>query len=67
MYSICLRKKPPRNPPTLHELVLLVASLGDYIEMKNFPPGLQSIWIGLQRAYDLAIAWRSFGPGATMH
>lgn len=58
------QKKPPRKAPRLAEMVHMVASLGGYVERRNSEPGVQTIWIGMQRMYDLAWAWDSFGPGA---
>ncbi len=58
------RKKPPRKAPRLAEMVHLIASLGGYIERPNSEPGAQTVWIGLQRMYDLAWAWDTFGPQA---
>ena len=58
------RRQPPKKPPRLAEMVHLVASLGGYIERRDSEPGTQTLWIGLQRAYDLAWAWDAFGPGA---
>ena len=48
------------------EILTLVAQLGGYINHPNRkdPPGPQTIWLGLQRMYDLALAWNTFGPGA---
>jgi hypothetical protein len=57
-------RKPPKRAPNLSEMVHLVASLGGYIERRNSEPGAQTVWIGLQRMYDLAWAWDRFGPGA---
>ena len=57
-------KRPPRKPPRLADMVHLVASLGGYIKRPNSEPGPQTVWIGLQRMYDLAWAWDTFGPGA---
>jgi Transposase DNA-binding/Transposase Tn5 dimerisation domain len=59
------RRQPPKKPPRLGEMVHLIASLGGYIERRHNEPGVQTLWIGLQRAYDLAWAWDTFGPGAT--
>jgi hypothetical protein len=56
------RKRLPKKPPRLAEMVHLVASLGGYIERRNSEPGAQTLWIGLQRTYDLAWAWDTFGP-----
>lgn len=58
------RKKPPKRAPRLAELVRLIARLGGYIERRHDEPGPQTVWIGLQRMYDLAWAWDSFGPEA---
>jgi Transposase DNA-binding/Transposase Tn5 dimerisation domain len=58
------RKKPPRKVPRLAEMVHLIASLGGYVERPHSEPGAQTVWIGLQRMYDLAWAWDSFGPEA---
>jgi hypothetical protein len=58
------KKKPPKKAPRLSTMVHLIASLGGYIERPKSEPGPQTVWIGLQRMYDLAWAWDSFGPGA---
>jgi hypothetical protein len=60
------RQQPPKEPPRLAEMVHLIASLGGYIERSYSEPGTQTLWIGLQRMYDLAWAWDTFGPGANM-
>jgi hypothetical protein len=56
------RKKPPRKRPSLSVIVHLVARLGGYVERPHSEPGPQTVWIGLQRMYDLAWAWDTFGP-----
>jgi hypothetical protein len=58
------RTKPPKQVPRLSEMVHLVASLGGYIERPESEPGTQTLWIGIQRMYDLAWAWDTFGPEA---
>jgi hypothetical protein len=55
---------PPAERPRLNVMVRLIASLGGYVARTNTEPGPQTVWIGLQRMYDLAWAWDSFGPGA---
>jgi transposase-like protein/transposase Tn5 family protein len=55
-------QKPPKQPPRLSTMVHLIASLGGYVERPKSEPGPQTVWIGLQRMYDLAWAWDSFGP-----
>jgi hypothetical protein len=60
------RHKPPRRVPRLSEILPLIAQLGGYVNYPNRvdPPGPQTIWLGMQRMYDLALAWNTFGPGA---
>lgn len=59
--------QPPRTPPTLAVIIPMIARLGGYVNRPNRedPPGPQTIWLGLQRMYDLAWAWNTFGPGAS--
>jgi len=61
------KKEPPKEPPRLAEMVHLIARLGGYIERPASEPGPQTVWIGLQRMYDLAWAWDTFGPGAKLN
>lgn len=58
------RTKPPKKTPRLATMVHLIAGLGGYIDRPESEPGTQTLWIGLQRMYDLAWAWETFGPGA---
>lgn len=60
------QKAPPRKPPRLSEMVRLIAQLGGYVNRpeRTDPPGPQTVWLGIQRMYDLAWAWETFGPGA---
>jgi hypothetical protein len=58
------QEEPPEKPPKLAEMVHLIAGLGGYVERPGSEPGVQTVWIGLQRTYDLAWAWDTFGPGA---
>ena len=60
------KKKPPKKAPRLAEMVHLIAGLGGYVERPESEPGSQTVWIGLQRMYDLAWAWDTFGPGAKL-
>lgn len=65
VWMVIHRKKPPRKPPKLKEMLRLIAQLGGYVNRPNRsdPPGVQTTWLGLQRMYDLALAWDTFGPG----
>jgi hypothetical protein len=65
VYHVVKREKPPKQPPTLREMVRLVAQLGGYISRKRGDePGPQTVWLGLQRLHDIALCWEIFGPGA---
>jgi hypothetical protein len=56
------KEKPAQKAPSLSAMVRMIASLGGYIERRNSEPGPQTLWIGMQRRYDLAWAWETFGP-----
>lgn len=45
-------------------MVHLAASPGGYVERPDSELGPQTLWIGLQRMYDLAWARDTFGPGS---
>ena len=64
VYMVVHREAPPATPPTLNEMIKMIASLGGYVIRAKTEPGTQTLWLGLQRAHDLSIAWNSFGPGA---
>lgn len=54
----------PKQIPKLNEIIELISSLGGYILRQATDPGVQTLWLGLQRAYDITTAWNSFGPEA---
>lgn len=62
VYSVVHQKAPPKKPPKLNAVVRMIASLGGYIDRKDTEPGTQTLWIGLQRIFDLSNAWQTFGP-----
>ena len=51
-----LNKKPlPEVPPTLNEMIRHVAMLGGFLARKgDGEPGVQTIWLGMQRLMDFA-------------
>ncbi|MCL2624831.1 MAG: IS4 family transposase, partial [Planctomycetaceae bacterium] len=55
----------PLRVPPLSEMVRLIASLGGYVARGSvaLPPGVETVWKGLQRMRDLAWGWETFGPG----
>lgn len=64
-WTIRKRTPPPSEPPSLGEMLLIVASFGGWLGRKSDgPPGPKAIWIGLRRVTDFALAWNSFGPAA---
>jgi hypothetical protein len=58
---------PPETAPTLNVMVNMAARLGGYVPRKTSPPGPQTLWIGMQRARDFALCWKTFGPEARKH
>ena len=65
VWKVVRNEDPPRAPPQLDEMVRMVAQLGGYVGRKpSDPPGPQTLWIGLQRAHDFALCWKTFGPEA---
>jgi hypothetical protein len=64
VYTIVRKKPAPSTPPTLKELVDLIAQLGGHQGRKlDGPPGPKAMWIGMQRMRDFATAYECFGPG----
>jgi hypothetical protein len=63
VWTVVRQEPPPPTPPVLNVLLALVARLGGYLGRKgDGPPGVETMWTGLQRMTDLALAWTSFGP-----
>lgn len=67
VYMAVRRTDPPKRPPSINEIVRMIASLGGYVMNKATEPGTQTLWIGLQRLHDLSIAWNTFGPETRLH
>lgn len=60
VYQI-VHRKPATKMPSLGEMVIMIAGLGGHLNRKHDgPPGPQTIWIGMQRTRDFAIAWSAF-------
>lgn len=63
VYMIVKEEKPPETPPSLGDVIIMIARLGGYLDRKSDgPPGPKTMWVGLQRMVDFALAWQSFGP-----
>ena len=57
VYIVVYRSPPPPIPPTLNEMIRMIASLGGYLNRKkDDPPGVKTIWTGLQRIKDFVMA-----------
>lgn len=55
VYVAIHRHPPPALPPSLPAMLGWIARLGGHLGRKcDGPPGPQALWIGLQRARDLA-------------
>jgi hypothetical protein len=53
--------RPPTVPPSLADMITIIASFGGYLARKSDPPpGPKAIWIGLQRLRDFVIARTAF-------
>ena len=64
VYTILGLEIPEQGCPSLNEIVRAIARLGGFLDRPKNHPGTQTLWIGLQRTYDLSNAWDCFGPGA---
>lgn len=64
-WQVRRRTPPPDHPPPLGEMIKIISSLGGHLGRKcDGKPGPKSMWIGLNRIMEFALAWNTFGPGA---
>ncbi len=67
--AVCMvrtRTEAPDVPPSLNDMICWIAAMGGHVirsTTKAKHPGTQTLWLGLPRVNDLAIAWNSYGPG----
>jgi Transposase Tn5 dimerisation domain/Transposase DNA-binding len=60
VYAVVKGEAPPAEPPTMGEMVRMVASLGGFLGRKgDGEPGPKAMWVGMQRMTDLSAAWRA--------
>jgi hypothetical protein len=64
VYAILDLPAPESGCPSLNEVIRAIAQLGGFINRPTNHPGTQTLWVGLQRTYDLSNAWNAFGPGS---
>lgn len=56
---ILAKKRPPKQAPRLNSLIRLIAGLGGFLGRKcDGEPGVQTLWLGLQRVRDFAEGMR---------
>jgi hypothetical protein len=57
VYLVAKRQAPPELPPSLNEMIRMVAGFGGFLNRKGDGfPGPQTLWIGLQRTRDFVLA-----------
>jgi hypothetical protein len=50
------KKKPPKHPPPVRDVVRLIAQLGGFLVRKgDGEPGVKSLWLGMTRLRDFAL------------
>jgi hypothetical protein len=61
VYTIVTKEKPPKKPPKLNDIILMIAKLGGFLGRKSDGyPGSKVMWIGMQRMKDFTLAWETF-------
>ena len=61
VYAIVTKKSPPKKPPKLNDIILMIAKLGGFLGRKSDGyPGCKVMWIGMQRVKDFTLAWETF-------
>jgi hypothetical protein len=54
------RKTLPKSPPTLNEVIRLVAGFGGFLGRRgDGEPGVKTLWTGLQRVMDFAVGMQA--------
>ena len=57
LYITVKQEPPPEAPPTLNATIDMIAKLGGYLGRKGGgSPGTKTVWIGIQRMRDFALA-----------
>lgn len=59
---------PPDQPPSLHDAVRMIATLGGFLGRKgDGEPGVKTIWRGLRRLHDIAATWQLLHSDSPSH
>lgn len=62
VWSVFMRKSLPEKPPTVHELTIMLATLGGFLGRKcDGEPGVKSIWRGYSKLLNYIEAINVFG------
>lgn len=62
IYTMCLKKKPPKHPPSIRETTRMLARLGGFLARKHDgEPGIQTLWIGYQKLANYIEAFEFAG------
>lgn len=65
VYMIINKGKAPNQVPTIYQMLRMVAQLGGFLGRKHDgEPGLKTIWLGMQKMKDYALAWEIFNSQA---
>lgn len=63
VYQVVTKEPPPKTPPTLQQMIRMIAQLGGYVNrVRDDEPGPQTVSLGMQRMHDITRCWRLFGP-----
>lgn len=58
VYLMTQKEKPPESAPSVGEMLKMIAKLGGHLGRKNDRlPGPKTMWIGIKRMRDFALAW----------
>lgn len=61
-WVILKKSPPPQQPPSLNEMIRMIASFGGFLGRKSDGhPGAQTLWIGMSRVLDFAFCWQLWG------
>lgn len=62
VFAVLKKEIPTTGCPKLQEVVRAIAQLGGFVNRPKNQPGTQTLWLGMQRCYDMSTAWIAFGP-----
>jgi hypothetical protein len=61
------KQRPPKQAPKLNTVIRLIAGLGGFLGRKcDGEPGMQTLWLGLERVRDFANDFRMHPPELSM-